>query len=615
MRLHYLLRLLVFWLLMFTLFRVLLMLGHSFSGHAAIWGASMQSLVAGIRLDISTIAYFMLPSLLLWALYQWISKPVLKKITHAYHLFLIFCISILGVANVKMYEVWESLLNVSVINYIVHPGEVLSFIKISELLILIVLWMAIFSISILLYRQIVSRELITGGTKAATTVTVLLALPFLGIAARGGLQLIPVNESSAYFSETPFYNHVSVNPNWYFIHSFLETESTENPFLFMDMELAETKNRALFSTAIDSSVKILNTDRPNIIFIVLESWTADIIEALDGEQGVTPQFDILRKEGLLFTNLYAAGSRTEHGLISILSGYPPPPHNSIITVPYKVEKLGSISELLYHEGYETSFYYGGEIGFANMKSYLVNEHFNLIIDKNAFEGEQLNSKWGAHDEFVFEKQLQELGNMKEPFFSMLLTLSTHEPFEVPMETPFNGDTDPDKFRKSAYYADHCLGQYFEKAKKEDWYSRTLFVLVADHGHKLPKKKHLNLPSTKRVPLLLMGGALDDHFKGQRVEMVANQHDIVATLLRQLDMDARSFSRSRDLLNPGIRQFAYYTNDNVMGWVTPEQMFIYPYATKKPRVIRNDLSQVEIMDTLLLDAKAYLQTHYEAYLAY
>lgn len=612
-KIHYFLRLFLFWLIIFTTFRLVMILAHVATGDPTELFSSFYSLGAGFRLDLSTMAYLVIPSFALWSLYQFYPKSWIGKIHSIYHTTVIFLISLLCVANVKMYNVWESLVSFKVFDYLAHPGEVMAFISVTELLMLLLLLASVFLFSIFVYRKLITNFTFKSEKKILTT-SFLVMIPFaLIIGARGGLQLVPINESSAYFSDAPFYNHVSVNPTWYFIHSILETESTDNPFLFMEQEEATIRTQQLFSVKGDHNQKILDVDRPNIVFIILESWTADIIASLGGEKNVTPQFEKLRKEGFLFTQIYSPGSRTEHGLISILSGYPPPPHNSIITVPYKAEKLPHLNRTLGEYDYASSFYYGGELAFANMKSYLVNGRFEKMVDKVDFEEGQLNSKWGAHDEFVFEKQLKELADETHPFLSVLLTLSTHEPFDVPLETPFKGEDEPDQFRKAAYYTDHCLGKYFEAAKQQPWYENTLFILVADHGHRLPKKSNLNFPQSKRIPLLFFGGALQEEYRGKSCDVIGNQHDIAATLLSQLGIDYSLFGRSRDLLHPGAKSFAYYTTDYAMGWISSEQKFIYPFATKKPIVF--GLNSTMLSDSIFLDAKAYLQSHFQEYLEY
>ena len=249
-----------------------------------------------------------------------------------------------------------------------------------------------------------------------------------------------------------------------------------------------------------------------------------------------------------------------------------------------------------------------------MKSYLLDSHFEKIIDKNNFAKDQLNSKWGAHDEFVFMKQLDGLKNEKQPFFSVILSLSTHEPFEVPMQTPFNGGEEQERFKKAAYYTDYCLYNYFTEAKKQSWYYNTLFILVADHGHHLPMNRNMDFPEGHRITAMITGGALADNMRGKTFDKISNQNDLPATILGILKLPHSNFAWSKDLFKENAKEFAYYSNENALGWVTPEQNIVYSFSAKKLEELQPK-TQTKLNDTILTQSKAYLQTLYEQYLNY
>ncbi|MBP8725721.1 MAG: sulfatase-like hydrolase/transferase [Saprospiraceae bacterium] len=612
--LAYFFRLAVFWLGVFNLYRVLMVAFSAESLLAHPRYLPGQAALAGLRLDASTMVYLMMPAFLLWAGNQWRPHKIFALLNKGFHYVVLCVLALLYVASLTMYHEWPSLLSASALEYARKPGQMLAFISTGELLGLLLFMLVYSATMILLYRKWV----IGFGTRVApwyNKLLLTLAAPVaFGIGARGGLQLIPINESSAYFSQTPFFNHLAVNPFWYFVHSALDREQKEHPYIFMDAAAAEVRNKRLFVAADTLSQEVLNRDRPNVVIILLESWTADIIESMGGEPGVTPFFDSLRREGILFTQIYGAGQRTEHGLISVFSGFAPPPRVSIITVPSKSAKLPNINAALSDEGYSSSFYYGGEIGFVNMKSYLLNGRFQEIVDKSSFSSDQLNSKWGAHDQYAFEKQLAGLRTMQQPFLSGLLTLSTHEPFDVPMDTPFDaGHGEADRFKKSAYYTDRCLSAYFRQAKREAWYPNTLFILVADHGHRLPRNTDLTRPESKRIPVLFFGPVVKESYRGVEISRTGNQHDLPVTLLNQLKRETSSFPGGRDLLNPSTMPFAYYTTDHVMGWVTPAQSLVYDYARKEWKPVDGLRVDSSTYHAHCSEAEAYLQHLYGAYL--
>ncbi len=612
-KIHYLFRLIIFWILYFAFFRVLFILYHHTKIPDGQHSETGLSFFYALRLDLSAACAATLIPYILWILQQFYKRRLIHRINLAFNILLITIVSILSIANIKMYGEWGTLLTARAFSYLLYPKEVLTYISLWSILLLVTSCIIFAYIGFKIYRKYITNFSYPIENKKIRILQIIILPILLVIGYRGGLQLAPVNESSAYYSNLQINNQIATNNIWYLAHSILDANDTKNPYVFMDAKKAKQLTDDLFITTSDKTQTVFK-GKPNIVIIILESWTADIIKALGGEENVTPHFDELRKEGLLFTQMYGSGFRTEQGLVSILSGFPAQPNNSVITTPSKAEQLPSLNIELGKQGYQSSFYYGGEVEFANMKSYLLNTQFEKIIDKNNFEKNQLNSKWGAHDEFVFKKQLDEMKDETQPFFSVILTLSTHEPFEVTMQTPFNGSEEQERFKKAAYYTDYCLYNYFHEAKKQSWYNNTIFILVADHGHPLPKNRDMNLPEGRRITGMITGGALIDNLRGKTMDKICNQNDIPAIVLSQLKLSYTNFVWSKDVFNKSSKQFAYYSNENVLGWITPQQNIIYSFALQKAGSIQPK-SQTSLNDTILIQAKAYLQTLYQQYLDY
>ena len=290
---------------------------------------------------------------------------------------------------------------------------------------------------------------------------------------------MPINESSVYYSHNPLLNLAAVNGAWHLAHNIYSAGiSSENTFVYMDKETAEAEVKKLYECKQDSFGKILKIDHPNVVILMLESFNADLVEALDGEKNLAPNFNNLVKDGILFTNIYASGSRTDQGIVSVLSGFPATPNLSIMRNIDKSAKLPSINNYFRDQKYTTSFYYGGSTDFSNLNSYLVMSHFENIVDGKKFKDKVKRNKWGVHDEYVLQRQVEDLNKTSQPFFSVLMTLSCHEPFDQPGEKIFPETDLPNQFRNSASYTDKSLGDYFEQAKKQPWFNNTLFILVA-----------------------------------------------------------------------------------------------------------------------------------------
>ncbi|MBK8876730.1 MAG: LTA synthase family protein [Bacteroidetes bacterium] len=558
----------MFWVLIFIGFRILFLFSQSQSlGDTPLTEIAL-SLLVGFQLDISTASYFAIIPFLLTIALIWGGDRIIFNILKVYYLLILFITMILSIGNIIIYKYWGTLLNSRGLAYALQPAEmfasVTDFQLVSGIIVLIILFFLMRK-AYYFYLHPALAEI--NGTRLQRLASVCIALPLIVIGIRGGLQLIPVNESAAVFSSNKLLNEAATNNLWYLGHNLKQAGTTnKNPYQwFSDEESIQVVASLYAKKSVPDSIFNMN-HKPNVVLILLESWTADIIEPLGGIAGVTPNFSKLCKEGMLFSAIYSSGFRTDQALVSALSGYPSQPNNSIIRFPSKASQLPSIANVFNENGYQTSFYYGGELGFANMYNYLSVTGFKTITGKEAFEDDVMNSKWGAHDEAVLDRQLSDLKKAQQPFFSTLLTLSTHEPFEVPVNTPFNDPSEPELFKKSAWYTDYCLGKYFEQAKNESWFTNTIFVLVADHGHRLPLNRSFDDPFIRRIPMLIIGNPLRKELKGTQINVIGNQNDLPATLLSALNYNHNEFPWSRDLMVPTQNPFAYLSLDYAISWV-------------------------------------------------
>jgi phosphoglycerol transferase MdoB-like AlkP superfamily enzyme len=442
-----------------------------------------------------------------------------------------------------------------------------------------------------------------------------LVLITLFLAIRGGWQLTPINQSMAYFSNNIVLNHASVNTEWNLIQDVINNKfDNENPYKYYEKYEAKKIVSALFKKPSQSTVKVLKSERPNIVLIVLESFTAELIGSLGGEQGVTPNIDNLAAEGILFEQVYAAAGRTDKGVIATISGFPSQAIRSIINQNAKHEKLPGIAQELALNSYSTSFYYGGESEFFNIKSYILSHGYKTLIDKHSFKAKDMNSKWGTYDEKVFSKQMKDMDTVKQPFFSTILTLTNHEPFELPVKSHFPGDDVENKFRSTTFYTDSCLGAYLKEAKKKPWYKNTLFVILADHSHRLPANLAEHDPRRYRIPLLFFGNMIKPEFRGTRISKTGNQTDLAATVLNQLKIDPIRYQWSKDLLNPGTQSFSFFNWDNGFGFATENQIISFDNVGKTV-ILRKNPPNTKIDNELLKNGKAYMQEVFQQYLDY
>jgi phosphoglycerol transferase MdoB-like AlkP superfamily enzyme len=533
----------------------------------------------GLRMDLSTAGYLTVLPALLIALLPGLSAQKTSATLRIITFIELILVSLIAVADLEVFRTWGFHLDITPLHFLKSPREAAASVASSPLFTLITLLIAMLIAGDYCFNRLIHSFIIRAKPVRwwIATPVLLIASVALIIPIRGGNQLAPMNVSTVYFSPVAFANYAAVSPQWNFIHSCLEQNKYgTNPFIFFPEGQANRTVQTLYQP-VTNNQSVLSTPNPNVIVIVWESFTAKTVAVLGGKTGITPQFEKLTREGLLFNQFYASGDRSEKGLIALLSGFPAQATASIMTLPTKAAKLPTLGEKFKKAGYQTSFYYGGETEFANIKSYLYHNQFDRIVSKTDFKPSEWNSKWGAHDHIVYQRILSDLQGTKQPFFVSLFTLSSHEPFEVPMPTVIPGEDEESLFLNSMFYADRSLGQFIAQAKKQPWWSNTLIIITADHGHRLP------VLSTDRmrnfhIPMLWLGGALKS--KPQIINQIGSQTDLAATLLHQLNRDASEFKWSRNLLNPQSRPFAYFAFNNGFGIVQPSRHLLFDNTSRQ-----------------------------------
>ncbi|MDX5438500.1 MAG: sulfatase-like hydrolase/transferase [Pontibacter sp.] len=595
----------LYWLLYFVVARALFLVYHAGKTEQLSNNEVFYTFLYGLRLDASFTAYISIIPFLLILISA--VKPSIKTvgIIRIYTYTLVVLISVLLAADLELYTFWGFRLDATPLQYLSTPGEMVATATAAPVFLLSLVALSLSVAFILLYNKVFGEWRNNWGTKKLYSIGLsFLFLILLVLPLRGGWQQIPINQSVAYFSEKPYANHAGLNMPWNLMHAMLKySKSSHNPYQYMPEQEAEEKVKRLYTEqTTPDTASILTTTKPNVLFIILESYTAKLVGHLGGEKGVTPNLDKLAAEGITFTNMYASGDRSEKGMVALLSGYPVQTITSIIKEPKKTEKLPQLSKVFNEQGYKTSYYYGGELEFANIKSYLLNGGYNKLVDKYDFDPSTYNSKWGTHDHVLFDRVLQELKSEKQPFFSTVYTLSSHEPFEIPIAPKFPGTDNAALFRNSVYYTDWALGKFIEQAKQQPWWQNTLVVIAADHGHPLPGDDANHQPSKFRIPFILTGGVVKQ--QGLQVNTIGSQTDIATTLLAALKLPHQDFTWGRNLLAPASNPFAFYVFNDGFGYVTPHGIVTFDNVSK--RVITQDSG---VTNEQIEMAKAYMQYSY------
>jgi phosphoglycerol transferase MdoB-like AlkP superfamily enzyme len=288
-----------------------------------------------------------------------------------------------------------------------------------------------------------------------------------------------------------------------------------------------------------------------------------------------------------------------------LNGYPAQPAESIIKEPKKTQSLPSLVKILIEQGYNSAFWYGGEINFANFNSFVISSGFQSIVTQNNFDPSDFNAKWGVHDHVLFDTLKDSMLVGKEPFIDVVLTLSSHEPFDVPMQPVIKGDDVMSQYKNSVYYTDKVLGDFLEWAKGQSWWNRTLVVLVADHGARIFPEWPAFSREIFRIPMIWTGGALKE--KGLVVDKIGSQVDIAPTLLEQMGIIA-DIPFGKDLLLGKSKSFAFYTFNEGFGFVTDSSWVAFD---QKPKMVVQEEGKNPVFAETA--GKAYLQLLFRDYL--
>lgn len=598
----------LYWLIFFLISKAVFLLYHHGKTDLLTTSEVINVFIHGLYLDISFSGYISILPFFLFFLQTLIKRFRIAKIISGYTLFFVLVLSFLNMADLELYKSWGFKLDASALQYLHTPREMMAAAASSPIWLLLTIFILQSALCIFLYLAVFKKHISSPVDRLYLLPAILsfLLFAFLVVPIRGGFQLIPVNQSDVYFSDKMFANHAAVNVPWNFMHSILKKDFyRHNTYVYLPEKQALHYLDSLYPSAQHPFPNILTTQRPNIIFIILESYTSKLIGCLGGEAGVTPNLDKIAKEGMLFTNIYASGDRSEKGLVALLSGYPSQPATSIIMKPSKTEGLPHLDRVLKQQGYHSAYYYGGELSFANMKSYLLNAGYDKLISKDDFDNKDYNSKWGVHDHVLLERFLSGMKTEKPPFFYTLFTLSSHEPFEIPTRPKYRGNDNVTKFKNSFYYTDQAIGTFISQAKTQQWWDSTLIVMVADHGHPMPGYDANDRPSKFRIPLIFTGGALKG--KGQVVNTTGSQTDIAYSLLRQMGLPAQDFKWSKNLLEPEAAQFAFYVFNNGFGFITPAGAVSYDNVSKK--VIHSEKKGREQLES----GKAYMQLSFEDFL--
>lgn len=527
----------------------------------------------GFSMDMSMAAYMTAVPLVLAIAGQWWWNRGMIVAERIYYTFASVVIAITTVADLILYGYWGFRLDMTPVFYFMtSPDAAMASASTLEIVLGVLSAIVIGVAVYMLLRYTAGRfEVTTGGGWKRTSIMVVIA-GVLFLAIRGGVTVSTMNLSRVYYSQNQHFNHAAMNPLFSLVYSASHQGRWDEQYRYMSAEEADEAIDRLNKIAAeprDSAIVLTDNKRPDIVLIILESFSSHLMPTAGGE-AIAVKLDSIAGKGMYFDNFYACSFRTDRALPSIMSGFPGLPSTSLMKNVDKIERTPTWPRELKRNGWDLNYYYGGDINFTNMKAYLVSQGFeNIICDKD-FTAAERSSKWGAHDHLVMNRALSDISRYKgvQPRLDVIQTSSSHEPFEVPYSNP-RFINEP---RKNAFaYTDSCLGAFVDSLSHLPRWERTLVVIVPDHYGVYPQELE-NPLDRHHVPMVITGGALATG--PLRISRAGSQNDIAATILGALDIDAGVFPFSKNMLDAVSPRYGFFTERSIAGVVTGRDASVF-----------------------------------------
>ena len=403
------------------------------------------------------------------------------------------------------------------------------------------------------------------------------------------------------------------------------------PFAFIRTLSANTFKRVSYDISSDqidhfiSPIKQYTSNEkssPNIVLVITESFSREYSGAFNKDRNIenyvsyTPFIDSLAAHSLIFPNAFANGNKSIHGMSSVLAGIPSF-KDAFTSSPYSKQEIESVVSILNELDYDTSFFHGaanGSMGFLGFSNILGFDNYYGRTEYN--NDDDFDGTWGIWDEKFLDFTKEVLNEKKEPFFSTIFTLSSHEPFKIPKEYKGKFPTGNVQMNQSISYTDYSLKTFFEASKNEEWFNNTIFIITADHGSQPGFDEYRKTVNRTGIPILIYK---PDNSLREVKNDLAQQIDIYPTIIDLIGYKKPFRSWGRSLINDSlIHPFTF--NYCASGYVLQRDNYICFFDGEKTtgfydindkdlkiNLIEQSNSQ---MDTLEIVTKAFIKDFFD-----
>ena len=580
----------------------------------------------GLRMDIILLSYISVLPTVLISLLPDKYLQFIKRFFSIYFIFFLFLLLFMELATRDFINEYDTRPNNLFVDYLIYPKEVVGTLLKSYLASIFVTFVVL---GLALYYSIKYSSVLFH-PRFTSYKTKLVLFPLVAFLLFFGLRSSltskrPINSSNAVFSKDQMTNCLGLNSLYtvgFAIYSMKNEGNSEKMYGKMDSKEAIRRVKTYMNVPdadfTDSELPLSHLQkssnlkqRPyNLVIFLEESLGAEYVGSLGGLP-LTPAFDKLTKEGLLFTNLYCTGTRSVRGIEAVITGFLPSPSESVVKLSNSQIGFFTLAAALKEKGYQTSFIYGGMANFDNMASFFNGNGFDAIIDEPDFSNDKtvLEGTWGYSDEDLVVKANNYFKSKEDkPFFSLMFSTSNHEPFEFPDGRIKLYDKKKQTVDNAIEYADFSIGKFFELAKKETYFRNTIFIVIADHNTRTYGKNLV--PINKfHIPALIIGPGVG---KGTIYDKLSSQIDIPPTLLDMMGMNITTPMPGRDLLKLPVstigRSIMQFNGNNAFR-LGNQVVILQPFKEAVQFELKNDTTfiPVKVNPELAKDALAHIAT--------
>lgn len=427
------------------------------------------------------------------------------------------------------------------------------------------------------------------------------------IGIRGGLQLVPIGLRNAAEVADSRYIPIVLNTPFSILFSLQNGLSEER--YYNDKVLEQYINTTKHYTGKSFAKK-------NVVIIILESFSKEFT-GIGGRKSYTPFLDSLMAHSLVCTNAFANANRSADGIPAILAGIPSLQEEPFASSPYGSNKTSSFASLLGRKGYSSTFYHGGTNGTMSFDNFSKAAGFQRYVGRSEYpEPKDYDGNWGIWDEPFLQFTVKDIGTMKEPFCASVFTLSSHQPFVVPQQYKGRFPKGTLPIHESVGYTDNALRLFFEAAKKQAWYTNTLFVLVADHCFALAEDEYYHYHQGRfAIPLVYFAPG-DTTLRGH-TDTLTQQIDILPSVMEYIGYPDPFFAFGNSVFSPAPYRFTIQHWSGDILWTKDDYLLKVIngkphgfYDTRTDSLSTNDL--IQYGDPRALESYRYLKAFRQAY---